>query len=57
MVSNNKIISANHSCLSIIQPADTYTNACEIEKSDKTLPLYILLENKLQNLSCLSLFT
>ena len=50
MVSNNEIVSKNHSSSSIIPPADAYTNVRVIEKSDKSLPLNILLENQLQEL-------
>ena len=50
MVSNNENVSKNYSSLSIIRPADAYTNVRVIEKSDKTLLSYILPENKLHEL-------
>ena len=50
MVPNNENVSKNHFSSSIIRPVDAYTNVRVIEKSDKTLSSYILLENKLQEL-------
>ena len=50
MASNNENVSKNHSSSSIIRPADACTNVRVIEKSDKTLPLYILVENRLQEI-------
>ena len=50
MVPNNENVSKNHFSSSIIRPVDAYTNVRVIEKSDKTLPSYILLENKSQEL-------
>ena len=50
MVSNNENVSKNYSSLSIIRPADAYTNVRVIEKSDKTLLSYILPENNLHEL-------